>query len=390
MEKAAGSLLSQLIAWRRHFHKYPELSFQEKLTSEKVAEVLRGFKVFDIQTGVGGYGVVATLSLGEGPVIGFRADMDALPIGEQASHEYVSRTSGIMHACGHDAHTAILLGTAKVLAESYQSGGLKGTIKLIFQPAEESCDSSGETGAVKMLNSGSLDDIDAVIALHMCPWRKRGTIQIHDGPSMANNDEFELMIRGSGGHGGYPHETKDPIWMSSFVLQALYSLNGRKVDPLMVSAVSIGQIQGGEANNVIPDAVTIKGTLRSYVESVRKQLVREVEQAAAIVKALGGEYDLHIQKGEPALNNDPSLNQVIRRAAKGFQQVEEPFGMGSEDFSYMTNRLNGSMFFLGCGLNEGYGLHHPKFNLDEAAMEDGVHILLKSAEILLSNEGGGL
>ncbi|WP_082232363.1 M20 metallopeptidase family protein [Halobacillus massiliensis] len=389
-EKASRNLLSQLISWRRHFHQYPELSFQEKRTSEKVEEVLKGFKVYDIQTKVGGYGVIATLNFGEGPVIGFRADMDALPIAEKSSHNYVSKTRGIMHACGHDAHTSILLGLAKVLADSYPTSRLKGTIKLIFQPAEESCDALGETGAVKMLNSGYLDDLDAVIALHMCPWRKRGSIQIHDGPSMANNDEFELIIKGSGGHGGYPHESKDPIWMSSFVLQALYSLNGRKVDPLQVSALSIGQIHGGEANNVIPDTVTIKGTMRSYLASVRDQLIKEVEQAASIVKTLGGDFELHVQKGEPALNNEPALNQIIRKAAEGFHQVEEPFGMGSEDFSYITNRISGTMFFLGSGPAEAYGLHHPMFDIDEAAMEDGVKIFIKSAEILLSSEGGGL
>lgn len=220
-------ILPEVIKWRRHFHQFPELSFQEKATSETIAKILNSFEAYSIEKEVGGYGVVATLTTGEGPVIALRADMDALPIYEQTGLPFSSKHPGVMHACGHDAHISILLGAAKLLAEGANRGHFKGTVKLIFQPAEEDCDVLGETGAVKMLQCGVLDDVDAVLALHMCPWRKKGEIQIHDGPSMANNDDFHLIVKGTGGHGGYPHHTKDPVWMSTYLLQALYSINGQ-------------------------------------------------------------------------------------------------------------------------------------------------------------------
>ncbi|MCP3027326.1 M20 family metallopeptidase [Halobacillus sp. A5] len=382
----AEALYSELVAWRRDFHQYPELSFQEKRTSEKVIEILNGFGAYQIHSHVGGCGVVATLTNGEGPTVGIRADMDALPIQEQSDHSFVSRHDGVMHACGHDAHTAILLGTAKILSEIKQN--FQGTIKLIFQPAEEACDEKGESGAVKILQSGLLDDMDRAIALHMCPWQKRGTLQLHDGPSMANNDEFELVINGRGGHGGYPHHTIDPIWLSTYVLQAIYSLTGRKVDPLEVGTISAGQINGGEAHNIIPNQIVIKGTIRSYEENVRLKLHEELKNAASLTQGLGGSYKLNINNGEPALLNHPFINRVIEKAADGFQVVKKPFGMGSEDFSYITEKLPAAMFFLGCGLEEERSLHHPKFDIDEKAMIDGTAILVKSALYLLTKEGG--
>ncbi|WP_318036165.1 M20 metallopeptidase family protein [Halobacillus amylolyticus] len=270
-------ILPEIIKWRRHFHQFPELSFQEKATSETIVQILRSFDVYTIETKVGGYGVVATLTSGEErPVIGLRADMDALPIYEQTELSYSSKHPGVMHACGHDAHIAILLGAAKLLAEDAKNGLFKGTVKLIFQPAEENCDVLGETGAMKMLESGALDDVEAVFALHVCPWLKSGEIQVNDGPSMANNDDFHLIIKGNGGHGGYPHHTNDPVWMSTYLLQALYSLNGRRVDPLEVGTISVGQIHAGEANNVIPGLVEIQGTVRSYKNEVRELLIKEI------------------------------------------------------------------------------------------------------------------
>ncbi|WP_431802685.1 M20 metallopeptidase family protein [Halobacillus andaensis] len=379
--KKAEAVYPELVKWRRDFHKHPELSFNEKRTSEKVIEVLQSFDGFHIQSNVGGYGVIASLSNGDGPVIGLRADMDALPIQEQSVCEYASRNPGVMHACGHDAHTAILLGAAKILSENRKH--LKGTIKLIFQPAEEACDENGESGAVKMLQSGFLDDIDRAVALHMCPWQPRGTIQLHDGPSMANNDEFDLAIKGRGGHGGYPQDTIDPLWLSAQVLQALYSMNGRKIDPLQVGTISLGQIHGGKAHNIIPDEVMVKGTIRSYEKNVRLTLIDELENAASLASALGGSYELRINEGEPALLNHPYINEIIEKAAEGFHIVKKPFGMGSEDFSYITEKIPAAMFFLGCRLEEERGLHHPQFDIDESALVDGTAILVGFVEHLL-------
>jgi amidohydrolase len=380
-------LLDQLMEWRRDFHRYPELSFQEKRTSERIIGNLESLKVFDIQKNVGGYGVIATVRHGEGPTIGLRADMDALSVIEASYVPWTSLNPGVMHACGHDAHMAILLGVAQLLAEDVTSGRIKGKVKLIFQPAEESCDELGETGATKMLKSGQLDDLDHALALHMCPWRRVGEIQWNDGPSMANNDEFHLTIRGSGGHAGYPHHVKDPIWIATYILQSLYSLNGRKVDPLEVGTISVGQIHAGHANNVIPDKVEIKGTMRSYKEEVRELLVKEIHQIAKVVTALGGDYSLQINQGEPALQNDPKVNEIIKEAALGLKLYEGPFGMGSEDFSHFTRRIPGAMFFLGCGLENERSLHQSDFGIDERSMPHGVRVLLQSAYLILKRGG---
>ncbi|UOQ45108.1 amidohydrolase [Halobacillus salinarum] len=376
-------LYPKLVELRRHFHSFPELSFSERMTSEKILLELKALDAFEIESGVGGHGIIATLNMGEGPIIGLRADMDALPIQEQSKESFTSRHPGVMHACGHDAHMAILLGTAKLLAEAAHSEFLQGTVKLIFQPAEEDCDEKGDTGAVKMLNSGKLERLDRVLALHMCPWRETGSIQIHDGPSMANNDNFELAINGSGGHAGYPQHVTDPVWISTFILQALYSLNSRKVNPLDVGTLSVGEIHAGHSNNVIPHTVNIKGTMRSYTSEVRELLVQELKQTAQIVTTMGGSFELDIQKGEPALVNHPEINQVIRKAAEGLRIVEEPFGMGSEDFSHMTAKYPGALFFLGCGLDPERSLHHPEFDIDERAMVHGVTIFMKSIQHLL-------
>ncbi len=382
------ALLPELIELRRHFHRYPELSFEEKKTSEKIHGMLRDLNVYDIETGVGGYGLIATLKLGEGPVIGVRADVDALPIQEQTGHSWASEIPGVMHACGHDAHMAILLGTAKLLAENVKNPALRGTVKFIFQPAEEKADQYGDTGAVKMLASGKLDCLDRVLALHMCPWLSTGEIQVHDGPSMANNDEFVLTITGSGGHAGYPHQVIDPVWISTFILQAIYSLNGRKVNPLEVGTISVGEIHAGHASNIIPQIVAIRGTIRSYTEEVREKLIQEIEGAARMAHTLGGDYELKIQKGEPALENHPEINNVIKQAAEGLKIIDAPFGMGSEDFSHITAKFPGAMFFLGCKLDEERSLHQPDFDIDEEAMAVGVRIFMTSIHQLLTDKGG--
>ncbi|SFK59011.1 amidohydrolase [Halobacillus dabanensis] len=380
-------LWGRLVEWRRDFHRYPELSFREKRTSEKIIRKLESLKVFDVHKNVGGYGIIATVRHGEGPTIGIRADMDALPVIESSSVPWTSLNPGVMHACGHDAHMSILLGVAHLLAEDVTSCRVKGTVKLIFQPAEESCDELGETGATKMLKSGHLDDLDHVLALHMCPWRRTGELQWNDGLSMANNDEFHLEIQGSGGHAGYPHHVNDPVWIATYILQSLYSLNGRKVDPLDIGTISVGQIHAGDATNVIPDLVEIKGTMRSYKEEVRELLVKEIHQIAKIVTALGGDYTLQINQGEPALLNDPKVNEIIKEAASGLKFHEGPFGMGSEDFSHFTRRFPGAMFFLGCGLDKEKSLHQSDFDIDERSLPHGVRILLHSAYLMMERGG---
>ncbi|EKE31774.1 MULTISPECIES: M20 metallopeptidase family protein [Salimicrobium] len=380
------TLSDHMVEWRRHLHQHPELSFEEKETSAYIAEKLKKLECFEVHEQVGGYGIVAVISNGEGPVVGVRADMDALPITEQSSAGYASVNEGVMHACGHDAHCAILLGVAHWVKEHRET--ITGTIKLIFQPAEETADEEGETGAEKMIRSPLLEDIDAIYALHMCPWLRTGEIQVNDGPSMANNDEFHITIFGEGAHAGYPHQGADPIWMTTQFLQTVYSMTGRRMHPLEIGTISVGQIHAGTASNIIPDRVDIYGTMRSYTDQVRYQLEKELLEKINMIHSLGGQYQWKIQKGEPALINDEDLNEVVRKAAANFEIYNEPFGMGSEDFSHMVNRLKGTMFFLGCGLEKERMLHQPDFDIDEQALQKGLDIMVGILQSYWKNQEG--
>ena len=395
--KRSEFIKSQLVDWYRHLHRYPELSFQEKKTSAFIRQCLENEGVFDIQSGIAGFGIVATITSGDGPVVGIRADMDALPIEEKTGAEYASVHPGVMHACGHDAHMTMLLGTAKLLAEDFRAGKLKGTIKLIFQPAEEDTDDYGLTGAPYLLQSGTINDLDAVIALHMCPWRNAGELQINQGPSMANIDNFSLEIRGMGGHGGYAFQAVDPIWIASYILQGIYSLISRKVNPLDVGTISVGRIHGGHTTNVIPQCVQIEGTLRSYTSEVRQSLIDELEKIAKVAETLGGEYQLDIEHGEPALDNDREVTELIKSTAQNLYPnmpiYEEPYGMGGEDFGHILKQVPGAMFFLGCGVNgdTSGSLHTSNFQINEDALPIGTSLLTECAQRLLrhcKNSGG--
>lgn len=386
----ARAIAYQLSEWRRHLHQYPELSFQEYETGKFVSRKLEEFGNITVQTNVAKTGVVGTLSSGSGPTIAIRADMDALPIFEQSNHSYRSKKDGVMHACGHDAHTTILLGIAKIFSERFAAGKMSGTVKFLFQPAEEDTDDEGLSGAPRMIQEGILDDVEAVIALHVCPWHPVGVIQVNDGYSMANVDVFHAKIIGSGGHGGYPHMTKDPIWMLGSVLQAFYGLVSRRISPLDTAAASIGKVNAGTASNIIPEEVSITGTLRTYSPEAREQLIQEVENIFKITESFGGTYAFTVERGEPALKNDPAVNALLVETARDLYpdiQVErEPFGMGGEDFGYMTQKIPGAMFFLGCSLEDGKSrdLHTNIFDIDERCLEMGVSILAETATRLLA------
>ncbi|HEU5140144.1 MAG TPA: M20 family metallopeptidase [Bacillales bacterium] len=388
----ASELSDELIRWRRQIHKNPELSFEEHDTSSFVEDKLKEIDGMEIETGIAGTGVLGTLSNGEGPTIAVRADMDALPIDEQGSHDYCSQNEGVMHACGHDAHTAILIGVAQLLGESFKESECNGTVKLLFQPAEEAPDKNGHTGSSHVVNEGVLDDAEAAFALHMCPWREAGEAQLNAGYSMANIDMFKGTIYGSGGHGAYPQQSRDPIWMLGPTMQALYGIIARKVSPLESGVVTIGQIHGGTSTNVIPSKVEVEGTLRSYSPEVREFLVEEVEKAFTVVKPLGGDVDVDITHGEPALKNDPQVNDwlknTIRDLYPSFQTYDGPFGLGGEDFSWVTKNMPGAMFFLGCKMPDGKqrDLHTPEFDIDESCLQYGAAILAETAMRYLSGQ----
>ena len=389
MERAEA-IQEELVRFRRTIHAHPELSFQERQTAEFVATTLREIGVTQIKT-CGGHGVVGTISGGVGPTIAIRADMDALPIQESGTHVYRSKHDGVMHACGHDAHTAMLLGVAKLLVEDLRNGIFQGTVKLIFQPAEEATDESGLSGASHMILDGVLDDVEAAVALHVCPWQPVGVIQVNDGESMANVDVFEGVIAGTGGHGGYPHVGSDPIWMLSAVLPVLYGIVNRRISPLETAVASIGEIHAGSASNVIPDEVRVVGTFRSYSAEARESLTIELEHAFKVAEALGGTYQFHVEHGEPALRNEPRINRIIERAAVALDREIEiargPFGLGGEDFAYMAERVPAAMFFLGSAMPDGISreLHTPIFDIDERCLPIGTAILTKTAHEMLKS-----
>ncbi|MGB8000300.1 MAG: M20 family metallopeptidase [Anaerobacillus sp.] len=389
MERAEA-IQEELVRFRRTLHAHPELSFQERQTAEFVATTLREIGVTHITT-CGGHGVVGTISGGVGPTIAIRADMDALPIQESGTHVYRSKHDGVMHACGHDAHTAMLLGVAKLLVGDLRNGSLQGTVKLIFQPAEEATDESGLSGASHMILDGVLDDVEAAVALHVCPWQPVGVIQVNDGESMANVDVFEGVIAGTGGHGGYPHVGSDPIWMLSAVLPVLYGIVNRRISPLETAVASIGEIHAGSASNVIPDEVRVVGTFRSYSAEARESLTIELEHAFKVAEALGGTYQFHVEHGEPALRNEPRINRIIERAAVALDRkikiARGPFGLGGEDFAYMAERVPAAMFFLGSAIRDGISreLHTPIFDIDERCLSIGTAILTKTAHEILKS-----
>ncbi|MEE3954488.1 amidohydrolase [Peribacillus frigoritolerans] len=393
MVKQANCLFNQLIEWRRTFHQHPELSFQEFGTSQLIAETLQRIDGMKVERGIAvETSVVGTLTSGEGPTIAIRADIDALPITEENTTSYCSKNDGIMHACGHDAHTAILLGVAIILADLFKKGEVTGTVKFIFQPAEESTDECGLSGSPYMVQEGVYDKVDAAIALHMCPWLPVGDVQMSDGYSMANVDVFEAKIYGTGGHGAYPELGTDPIWMLGPVMQALHGIVARKISALDAAVVSIGQIHAGTASNIIPTEVLIEGTIRSYTPEIRDLLALELRKAISIVEHLGGSFSLNIERGEPALNNSALVNQWITEAMleiyPEIQITKRPFGLGGEDFGYVTQKIPGSMFFLGCAQKEGVqrDLHTPIFDIDETCLPIGTAILAHTAVRFLNGE----
>ncbi len=376
----AQSIKSELVDWRRAIHRRPELGFDVFHTAELVASVLSGMQV-PIRTAVGKSGIVAYLGEDEGPTIAIRADMDALPIQEQNDIDYASTIPGVMHACGHDAHVAMLLGVALLLHREV----LPGRVRLLFQPSEERSDSEGLSGAPRMIADGALQGVDVVIAQHVDGSLDTGRFKIGDGYCWAAVDSFRATIVGRGGHGAYPHQTIDPIWLSSHVLSALYAIPSRKVNPLEPSVVTVGVIEGGTASNVIPDEVRLRGTLRSYDDGVREQLLEEVESAVRLAQVLGGDYKLEIIRGYPATYNDPQVAGWMRQTVSDLFDPsvidDRQSTMGGEDFGYMVKEARGAMMRLGAKRPGGEPryLHTATFDIDEDALPLGSAILAETA-----------
>ncbi|MGJ3241202.1 MAG: M20 metallopeptidase family protein [Anaerolineae bacterium] len=379
LEKAT-EIEQNIIKWRREIHKNPELGFEEIQTANLVASTLNELGI-EAEVGVGRTGVVARIGDGQGPKIGIRADMDALPIHEAVDLEFKSQVDGKMHACGHDAHTAMLLGVAQILRDVPD---MNGEVRLLFQPSEERWDADGVSGATAMIDDRALDDLDHVISLHVDSTLPVGEIKVGDGFVLAAVDTFDATIFGEGTHGASPHMGVDPIWIQSQVISAIQGVRARQTDPTSASVITIGAIHAGVAPNVIPDKVEIRGTIRSFDEATREQLHQGLDQCFQIARALGGDYQLSISRGYPALYNDPGVASLLRDVSAGHlgkenAHIAEP-KMGAEDFSYMTQKAPGAMLFLGAKYDDQHRPHHsPIFALGEDSFKYGTAILAETA-----------
>lgn len=394
MLNRAEALSEELVRLRRDIHQHPELSFQEFRTAALVADTLAEIGI-EVRTGIGRTGVVAEMGTGDGPTIALRADMDALPILEKNDHlPYRSQNEGVMHACGHDAHTAILLGAAHLLKQEMANGNWRGNVRFLFQPSEETADKNGISGATAMIEDGALEGVDAVVALHVASHQPCGLVQIQSGYSMASVDSFDAWVRGDGGHGAYPHTGSDPLFMLGPILTSLYAIPSRHINPLSPSVVSVGKIEGGTTHNVIPNEVHLKGTIRAYEQGVRKQLWAEIERAFKLSESMGGRYELKIMEGYPSLFNDTEVNEWVRTVAHGMVEesavVDAKFGMGAEDFAYMTQKAKGAMFMLGAAIPDGKVRNHHTdiFDIDERVLPLGAAILAETARRFVTGAFG--
>ncbi len=378
MLKQAHHIQEDIIEWRRDFHMHPELGFNELRTSGRVAEELEklGYRV---RRNVGKTGVVGEIGEG-GPCIAIRADMDALPIQEANEVPYASQNPGRMHACGHDSHTAMALGVASLLVREK----FKGRVRFLFQPSEEMGDEEGISGAPRMIADGAMQDVDMVIALHVDPSSPVGDVHISDGPSSGGVDSWYGRILGKGGHGAKPNEAIDPFYISTHVMLALNAIVSRRLHPFDPAVVSIGTLNGGFTQNVIPAHVDISGTLRFTDVRVQKEIHAEIRRAFELARPLGGDYELKFEIGAPPMINHASAAKLIESVAVellGEAHVSPiPKELGAEDFGSFTQMAPGAMFTLGTRIegDQRY-LHHPRLDLDERALPIGTAILAETA-----------
>jgi len=366
-----------MVDQRRDFHRHPELGFQETRTSGIVADTLTNLGM-EVQRGIGQTGVVGLLEGSKpGPTLLVRFDMDALPIQEENRLDYASQNPGVMHACGHDGHTTMGLTLAKIFAQ-YQEE-LAGTIKFVFQPAEE-----GLGGAFAMIADGVLDNPrpDAALAMHLWTPEDYGKVRVVEGPCMASSSVFTITVQGRGGHGAAPHLATDPILAAAQIVTALQSIVSRNVNPQDSVVVSIGQFSAGTTFNVIPDRAMLKGTVRSYDNDLHRMIYRRIlEMAHNMAIAFSCEATMETIAIVAAVHNNPIPTAVVREAAAkvmGEENLVEHRTMASEDMGYILEEIPGCYFFIGARNEEkGYTFphHHPRFNFDERAMIDGVAVM---------------
>jgi amidohydrolase len=365
-----AELHDEITAWRRDIHEHPELLYDTHRTSALVADKLGAFGCDEVVTGIGRTGVVGVIKgrcTGSGTVIGLRADMDALPILEATGLEYASKTPGSMHACGHDGHTAMLLGAAKYLSETRN---FDGTVVVIFQPAEE-----GGAGGREMCEDGMMDrfGIQEVYGMHNWPGKPAGSFAIRSGPFFAAADQWEVHLKGFGGHAAKPHVTVDPVVLSAQVVMALQTIASRNADPIDQVVVSVTSIESSsKAFNVIPQEVHIKGTARTMSRDMRALVERRLtEICTGIATAAGGSADVHFYKGYPVMANHEDATEFAAKVATDVSGACEnaPMVMGGEDFAFMLEERPGAYILVGNG--DTSDVHHPEYNFNDEAIPAG-------------------
>ncbi|HZP83595.1 MAG TPA: amidohydrolase [Chthonomonadaceae bacterium] len=371
-------LLPEVVETRHHLHQNPELSDREEKTATFVAERLRALGMDEVRERVGGYGVVGVLRGAKpGPTFAFRADMDALPIQEENDLPYKSCNPGVMHACGHDGHTSTLLGTAATLAQLRDR--IPGTIKFLFQPAEETVG-----GAARMCAEGVMEGVDAIVALHGWPGMEVGQIGVRSGPAMASADTFDITIQGCGAHAAMPHIGVDPIVVGAQVVTALQTLASREISPTDSVVVTVTQFHAGTAYNIIPGTAELKGTVRCLSRAVRDSMAERIERVVAgVCSALRAEYTFQHRPGTPVTINDAGFNALVAEVGAELLGAENVFhldapSMGAEDFGIFLHHAPGAMFRLGVGADMP-PLHTPCYNFADAALPKGIELFCRIA-----------
>ena len=384
IKKEIQKISEHIYNYRRDFHQYPELSFQEYRTAETISKHLESFGI-EHRTEVGKTGVVGEIVFGDGPTIALRADMDALPIQEVGDLKYKSKNEGVMHACGHDGHMAILLGAANALSKNKKLK--KGKVRFIFQPAEE-----GAGGARYMIKDGCLDQVDEIYGLHLWNYQPVGEIGVKNGPIMAAADMFDIIIKGKGGHGATPQGTVDAIVVASNLITMLQTIVSRNTNPLDNTVVTIGEINGGQNFNVIADEVRLTGTTRAYTENNRNMIKKRMQDIIdGVSKSFGAEIVLKYKEGYPPTVNHEDPTKLILEASSmvvGKGAGYPYLSMGGEDFSYYLQKVPGCFFFVGSAPDKNNILSTPHhcshFDIDERSLLIGASVYVNLIDNILS------
>jgi amidohydrolase len=389
----AQTLAPRLVEIRRDLHRHPELGFQEVRTSELAAREVQAVG-FAVRRGIARTGIVADLVSGPGPTVAIRADMDALPIQERNEVPYASEVEGVMHACGHDFHTAGLVGVAQILRAMQEAGALPpARYRLLFQPSEEGCDPEGKSGGMRMVEEGAMQGVDAVVGLHVGGRLPAGKVFLRPGPFFAGSDEVVITVRGRSAHAARPHEGVDAVALAALGVVAAQQVVSRGISPAANGVLSFGTVQGGRAMNVIADRVVLGGTLRYFDSAVQAQIRERVTQVFGSLEAMGAEVEVRFHGGYPPVVNDPTVTTWMREAIapllgeSGFLDLEP--SMEAEDFAFLAREAPGAFLWLGAALPEPRRHHNPDFDVDERVLPLASAILARSAAHIAEQLGPG-